>query len=166
MFSVSRRVARATAFILLQNRALAITRLGTKDPRMSQIVTHGDTVYLSGQVPADFEAPLADQVSSTLAKVDALLDEAGTDKSKRAAASRARVAPPRLDRLDAAPPRPQVAVGDHLREIHGSLRGDERDLERLDRLREQARARVRRGPDGAARDPLRGRMRRGQISAS
>ena len=105
MFSVSRRVARATAFILLQNRALAITRLGTKDPRMSQIVTHGDTVYLSGQVPADFEAPLADQVSSTLAKVDALLDEAGTDKSKRAAASRARVAPPRLDRLDAAPPR-------------------------------------------------------------
>ena len=91
MFSVSRRVARATAFILLQNRALAITRLGTKDPRMSQIVMHGDTVYLSGQVPADFEAPLADQVSSTLAKVDALLDEAGTDKSKRAAASRARV---------------------------------------------------------------------------
>ncbi|KAH8043825.1 endoribonuclease [Aureococcus anophagefferens] len=86
MFSVSRRVARATAFILLQNRALAITRLGTKDPRMSQIVMHGDTVYLSGQVPADFEAPLADQVSSTLAKVDALLDEAGTDKSKRAAA--------------------------------------------------------------------------------
>ncbi|KAH8053760.1 endoribonuclease [Aureococcus anophagefferens] len=80
MFSVSRRVARATAFILLQNRALAITRLGTKDPRMSQIVMHGDTVYLSGQVPADFEAPLADQVSSTLAKVDALLDEAGTDK--------------------------------------------------------------------------------------
>ena len=158
MFSVSRRVARATAFILLQNRALAITRLGTKDPRMSQIVMHGDTVYLSGQVPADFEAPLADQVSSTLAKVDALLDEAGTDKSKRAAASRARVAPPRLDRLDAAP---QVAVGDHLREIHGSLRRNERDLERLDRLREQTRARVRRGPDGAAGDPLRGRMRRG-----
>ncbi|KAK7242470.1 endoribonuclease L-PSP [Aureococcus anophagefferens] len=125
MFSVSRRVARATAFILLQNRALAITRLGTKDPRMSQIVMHGDTVYLSGQVPADFEAPLADQVSSTLAKVDALLDEAGTDKSKRAAASRARVAPPRLDRLDAAPPRRLLSATiyvksmDHFAEMNG-----------------------------------------------
>ena len=49
---------------------------------MSQIVEHGDTVYLSGQVPSDFEAPLQDQVSSTLSKVDALLAEAGTDKSR------------------------------------------------------------------------------------
>lgn len=64
-------------------RSLAtITRLQTADPRMCGIVVHGDTVYLSGQVPADFDAPLDEQVSSTLAKVDALLAEAGTDKSK------------------------------------------------------------------------------------
>ena len=49
---------------------------------MSQIVVHNETVYLSGQVPADFDAGLADQVTSTLGKVDALLESVGSDKSK------------------------------------------------------------------------------------
>ena len=49
---------------------------------MSGAVVHGDLVYLSGQVPADFSQPLDTQVKSTLDKVDALLKEAGTDKSK------------------------------------------------------------------------------------
>jgi enamine deaminase RidA (YjgF/YER057c/UK114 family) len=57
-----------------------VTRLHTDDPRMSGVVDDGETVYLSGQVPADFDAPLEEQVSSTLAKVDALLESAGTSK--------------------------------------------------------------------------------------
>ena len=40
------------------------------------------SVYLSGQVPNDFNLPLKEQVSTTLGKVDELLKEAGTDKSK------------------------------------------------------------------------------------
>lgn len=50
--------------------------------RMSQIVVHGDTVYLAGQVAADGSAPVAEQTRSTLAKIDALLAKAGTDKSR------------------------------------------------------------------------------------
>ena len=48
---------------------------------MSGSVTHGNIVYLSGQVPTDFNAPLKDQVISTLEKVDVLLEKAGSDKS-------------------------------------------------------------------------------------
>ena len=43
---------------------------------------HGNTVYLRGQVPADFSTPLKEQVESTLAKVDALLLETGSGKDK------------------------------------------------------------------------------------
>ena len=52
-------------------------------PRMSQVVVHGDTVYLAGQVA--FDAPgagIADQTRDTLARIDGLLAEVGTDKSK------------------------------------------------------------------------------------
>jgi enamine deaminase RidA (YjgF/YER057c/UK114 family) len=51
-------------------------------PRMSQAVVHGNTVYLAGQV-ADTPVPsVAEQTQQVLAKVDRLLKEAGTDKSK------------------------------------------------------------------------------------
>jgi enamine deaminase RidA (YjgF/YER057c/UK114 family) len=50
--------------------------------RMSQVVIHGDTVYLAGQVADDSNADVADQTRQILAKIDALLAEAGTDKSK------------------------------------------------------------------------------------
>ncbi|GMI01546.1 hypothetical protein TrVE_jg12118 [Triparma verrucosa] len=63
----------------------SITRLSTSDPRMSSIVIHNDLVYLSGQVPSDFSGSekgnLSLQVTSTLSKVDTLLEEAGTSKS-------------------------------------------------------------------------------------
>lgn len=57
-----------------------ITRVQDK-PRMSKIVTHGDTIYLSGQVgnPGD---TVAEQTQTTLDRIDALLAEAGSDKSK------------------------------------------------------------------------------------
>ncbi len=50
-------------------------------PRMSQIVKHGDTIYLAGQV-GTAGASLADQTRDCLAKVDALLAEVGSSKEK------------------------------------------------------------------------------------
>jgi enamine deaminase RidA (YjgF/YER057c/UK114 family) len=51
-------------------------------PRMSQAVVHGDTVYIAGQVADDTSSDAAGQVRQILAKIDALLAEAGTDKTK------------------------------------------------------------------------------------
>jgi enamine deaminase RidA (YjgF/YER057c/UK114 family) len=51
-------------------------------PRMSQAVVHGDTVYIAGQVADDAGSDAASQVRQILGKIDALLAEAGTDKSK------------------------------------------------------------------------------------
>jgi enamine deaminase RidA (YjgF/YER057c/UK114 family) len=50
--------------------------------RMSQIVIHGDTVYLAGQVAADAGADITVQTQQVLGKIEALLEEAGSDKSK------------------------------------------------------------------------------------
>lgn len=47
--------------------------------RMSQIVIHGDTVYLAGQV-GDPRHSVADQTRDALARVDALLAEAGSSR--------------------------------------------------------------------------------------
>ena len=50
--------------------------------RMSQAVVHGDTVYIAGQVADDTSGDAASQAREILAKIDALLARAGTDKSK------------------------------------------------------------------------------------
>jgi enamine deaminase RidA (YjgF/YER057c/UK114 family) len=51
--------------------------------RMSQAVVHGDTVYLAGQVALDRPgAPVAEQTRNILERIDALLKEAGTDKTR------------------------------------------------------------------------------------
>ena len=51
--------------------------------RMSQIVCHGDTVYLAGQVSDDAaNKTVAEQTPSVLDKIDGLLAEAGSDKGK------------------------------------------------------------------------------------
>lgn len=50
--------------------------------RMSQIVIHGDTIYLAGQVAADSTADITVQTQQVLQKVDDLLAEAGSDNSK------------------------------------------------------------------------------------
>jgi enamine deaminase RidA (YjgF/YER057c/UK114 family) len=50
--------------------------------RMSQAVIHNDTIYLAGQVADDESADVADQTRQVLAKIEGLLAEAGTDKSK------------------------------------------------------------------------------------
>jgi enamine deaminase RidA (YjgF/YER057c/UK114 family) len=51
-------------------------------PRMSQAVAYGNLVFLAGQVADDSSADVADQTRQILAKIDGLLAEAGTDKSK------------------------------------------------------------------------------------
>jgi enamine deaminase RidA (YjgF/YER057c/UK114 family) len=51
-------------------------------PRMSMAVVHGNTVYLAGVVPDDGTLDTAGQTKQVLAKIDALLAKAGTDKSK------------------------------------------------------------------------------------
>ena len=58
-----------------------ITRYGA-GARMSQAVVHGDTVYLAGQVADDTSEGVAGQTAQILAKIDARLKEAGSDKSK------------------------------------------------------------------------------------
>lgn len=49
--------------------------------RMSQIVTHNGTVYLAGQV-GTAGASVAQQAQDCLDKIDALLAEVGSDKTK------------------------------------------------------------------------------------
>ena len=51
--------------------------------RMSQIVTHGDTVYLAGQVAErNAGGSVADQTQEILDKIDGYLAEVGSDKTK------------------------------------------------------------------------------------
>ena len=52
-------------------------------PRMSRVVVHNDTVYLAG-LTADATAgqSVAEQTKEILAKIDGLLKQGGTDKSK------------------------------------------------------------------------------------
>ena len=60
---------------------MSITRHHTGQ-RMSQIVIHGDTIYLAGQVADDASADITVQTRQVLAKIDALLAEADSDKRK------------------------------------------------------------------------------------
>ncbi|MDR3673153.1 MAG: RidA family protein [Holophaga sp.] len=53
-----------------------------KGPRMSQAVSHGGLVYCSGQVADNPKAGIEEQTRDVLRKVEALLVEAGTTRSK------------------------------------------------------------------------------------
>ena len=57
---------------------MSVQRVHTSE-RASMIVSHNGVVYLAGQVAADPDADIQEQTRSTLARVDALLAEAGTD---------------------------------------------------------------------------------------
>ncbi len=60
---------------------MSIERKHTNE-RMSQIVIHGDTVYLAGQVAADAAGePTAVQMKNIVDRIDGFLAEAGSDKS-------------------------------------------------------------------------------------
>lgn len=65
----------------------SIQRLGTtENANMSQTVIHNGIVYISGQVDPT-AGDIKGQTKDVLGKVDALLTEAGTDKSKLLTAS-------------------------------------------------------------------------------
>jgi enamine deaminase RidA (YjgF/YER057c/UK114 family) len=52
-------------------------------PRMSQIVIHGDTVYLAGVVARqNADKGVTEQTREILSTIDQYLSQAGTDKSK------------------------------------------------------------------------------------
>ena len=56
-----------------------IERQETKQ-RMSRIVKHNGTIYLCGQVCADATKDITEQTQTMLDKVEALLEQAGSDK--------------------------------------------------------------------------------------
>ncbi|MCF6440016.1 RidA family protein [Pseudoalteromonas luteoviolacea] len=58
---------------------MSITRKHTNQ-RMSRIVVHNDTIYLCGQVCKDATQGIKEQTQTMLDKVDALLEEANSDR--------------------------------------------------------------------------------------
>ena len=60
---------------------MTIVRL-QQEARLSGAVVHGGLVYLAGQVADDPGADAAGQTADILRQIDALLTEAGTDKTR------------------------------------------------------------------------------------
>jgi enamine deaminase RidA (YjgF/YER057c/UK114 family) len=65
---------------------IAIARMEMTD-RMSKIVIHQDTVYLCGQVADNSDAPIGPQTENMLAKVEQLLQQAGSGKENMLSAT-------------------------------------------------------------------------------
>jgi enamine deaminase RidA (YjgF/YER057c/UK114 family) len=57
------------------------------EKRYSEIVIHNGTVYLAGQLADDLTQDIVGQTRQTLAHIDRLLADAGTDKSHLLAAT-------------------------------------------------------------------------------
>lgn len=57
-----------------------ITRIATGQ-RMSQAVVHGNTIYLAGQV-GDPSKSATEQTQDILEKIDSLLEQTGSDKTR------------------------------------------------------------------------------------
>lgn len=60
---------------------MSIQRLHV-EKRYSEVVIHNGTVYLAGQLADDFGGDIREQTRQTLANIDKMLAEAGSDKSK------------------------------------------------------------------------------------
>ena len=50
--------------------------------RLSEIVIHGNTVYLAGEVPDDTSLDIEGQTTQVLTKIERALKQAGSDKAK------------------------------------------------------------------------------------
>jgi enamine deaminase RidA (YjgF/YER057c/UK114 family) len=59
-----------------------IERTGGGPYSFSQVVVHGGTVYLAGQVAPDVSAPVREQIRGVLGRIDELLAGAGSDRTK------------------------------------------------------------------------------------
>ena len=57
------------------------------NPRMSRALIHQGIAYLSGQVPGDTDGDITAQTESMLQRVEQLLLEAGSDKSRMLSAT-------------------------------------------------------------------------------
>ena len=51
-------------------------------PRMSELAVHNGVAYLAGQIPEDASLDITGQTRQVLQAIDALLAEAGTDKTR------------------------------------------------------------------------------------
>ncbi|MGH8417925.1 MAG: RidA family protein [Pseudomonas sp.] len=60
---------------------MSIQRISV-NPRLAGAVVHAGVAWLSGQVPDDRSQDCASQTRQVLAKIDALLAQAGSDKSR------------------------------------------------------------------------------------
>ena len=60
---------------------MSVQRLRTES-RYREIVIHNGTVYLAGQLADDYSGNIEQQTRETLANIDLMLAEAGTDKSR------------------------------------------------------------------------------------
>jgi len=60
---------------------MTIQRFNT-GKRLSEAVVHGNTVYLAGEVPDDGSKDIGGQTEEVLAKIERILRQAGSDKSK------------------------------------------------------------------------------------
>jgi enamine deaminase RidA (YjgF/YER057c/UK114 family) len=70
-----------TAELELEEAPMEIVRQEIK-PTMSHVVEHNGVVYLAGMMADDHSASTTVQTEQVLAKIDALLAMAGTDKSR------------------------------------------------------------------------------------
>jgi enamine deaminase RidA (YjgF/YER057c/UK114 family) len=69
--------------IVIQERKTMSVERKEVGPRMSQIVIHGNTVYLAGVVARNNGGKsVTEQTKEILATIDGYLKQAGTDKSK------------------------------------------------------------------------------------
>lgn len=60
---------------------MSIKRIAV-NPRLANAVVHAGVAWLAGQVPDDRSLDAAGQTRQVLAKIDALLAQAGSDKSR------------------------------------------------------------------------------------
>lgn len=84
MYCSMSSAARKRRNVLEEIALTDITRM-QRNTRMSQVVLHGGIAYLSGQVQPgylDCCPPVREQTQQVLARIDALLAEAGTSKSR------------------------------------------------------------------------------------
>jgi len=65
---------------------MTVTRMETAE-RMSKIVIHENTVYLCGQVADNSEESVGPQTENMLAKVDSLLEQAGSSRENMLSAT-------------------------------------------------------------------------------
>jgi len=60
---------------------MAIQRINV-GKRLSEAVVHGNTVYLAGEVPEDTTLDITGQTEQVLMKIEKLLKQVGSDKTK------------------------------------------------------------------------------------